>query len=190
MKTYLTIKHLSLLVIFTFLFSTFVFANTKSDPLKKIDNYLKQDTTKVLAIQSGKNTNTNYEKKDLSWSGLFLKTFIVLAVIIVLIYLIVYVFKKTGKNRMFGSVLPSDVYKILGTAPLSFNKYLTAIKFYDTVYLLAFSENEVSIIDKIEDDDKIADIENLIPYKSQDMPDKFLKLLKKNMKAIKPSRTN
>ncbi len=121
-----------------------------------------------------------------SWGILVIKLIFVLVFLIILIYLFVLFLKKVQSKKMFNSNLPTELYSILGNAPITFNKNFVIIKFYDKVYLLGVSDNEISVIDKIDDIEKISNIENIIPKNDSINLAKtaFSKLLKKNMKKL------
>ena len=160
--------------------------NSDKDKLKiKNDD---ENPYSFLLNTSGKKDNTkgNLIQQQDSWGLLVIKLIFVLVFLIILIYLFVLFLKKVQSKKMFNSNLPTELYSILGNAPITFNKNFVIVKFYDKVYLLGVSDNEISVIDKIDDIEKISNIEKIIPKNDSINLAKtaFSKLLKKNMKKL------
>jgi len=162
--------------------------NSENEALKKKDNpysFLLNSSKR----SSNSNDNDNFINKtnqENEWGFLVLKLIIVLISLIILIYLFVLFLKKVQTKKVFNSNLPTELYSILGNAPITFNKNFIILKFYDKIYLLAVSDNSISVIDKIDDMEEINNIEQIIPKSSTlDLSKSaFSKLLKKNMNKL------
>lgn len=162
--------------------------NLQNKKLKK-----KNNPYSFLLSSSKKNNNSNDDdniinstNQENEWGFLVLKLIVVLISLIILIYLFVLFLKKVQTKKVFNSNLPTELYSILGNAPITFNKNFIILKFYDKIYLLAVSDNSISVIDKIEDMEEINNIELIIPKSSTlDLSKSaFSKLLKKNMNKL------
>ena len=136
-------------------------------------------------LNSSENKNNNKLKQQ-NWGLLVFKLIVVLIFLVILIYLFIFFLKKVQSKKMFNSNLPTELYSILGNAPITFNKNFVIIKFYDKIYLLSVADNNVSVIDKITDIEKISNIEQIIPRNDSVNLAKsaFSKLLNKNLKKL------
>jgi len=89
---------------------------------------------------------------EISIFRLFFKVFITLIIILLFFYIIR---KFILKRRKIFTDTSSELFQTLAIYPLSSNKSLQIIEFSDCLYLLAISDNNISLIEKIEDKDKI-----------------------------------
>ena len=148
----------------------------------------KKNPYSFLINSSDKKNDTTIRQEN-EWGLLVLKLIFVLIALIILIYIFILFLKKIQSKKLFNSNLPSELYSILGNAPITFNKNFVILKFYDKIYLLSCAENTVSVIDKIDDLEKISNIEQIIPRDdsinlSKSVFSKLLKKISKNWKTI------
>ncbi len=104
-----------------------------------------------------------------------LKIFLILFLMMGIMYAILYFVKKYfysyGKNGD-----PSAAIQVLSTQTIMPKKFVSVIRFNNSVYLLGVSEQSLNLIDKIEE----YELEN-INKGSNNVKPNFLHLLKKNM---------
>lgn len=163
------------------LFLTIFFGNLFAISTGRLDSILSgnKDTARVTAVsKTPQSFNANQD-----WLYIFFKIAVLLIILSFIIYMLVWFLKKLQYRRGFGGTLPPELYKVIGMAPMSYNKQFLLVKFYDKVYLMAMSENSIACLDKIDDPEKIADIEALVPVMAN-LPDKFAKMLKKKIKQV------
>lgn len=128
-----------------------------------------------------KKTNKPYH---VDWTSVITRTFFAIIFVIALIYLFIKLMKIFYSRRKMNGTLPVDLFHVLGSAPLTHNKTIMVLKFYDSIYLVSVAENEVSLIDKIDDIQKVGNIEGIIPS-GMKMDGGFQKILKKTVNKYK-----
>ncbi|MBN1968865.1 MAG: flagellar biosynthetic protein FliO [Candidatus Delongbacteria bacterium] len=146
--------------------------------LDKVDSLVNKDAKDSLVF-AAKKAIENTQNSSIVDIGI--KMAIMLLIVIVFIYLFVYVIKKFQDGKKIAGSFDADMYKILGAAPLTYNKHLQLIKFNGKVYLLAVSEKDVTLIDKIENSETIEELENRTNSDSS----RFSKLLKINLDKLR-----
>jgi len=105
-----------------------------------------------------------------------LQIFIILAIMMGVMYVLLYLVKKYlysfDKKGVSGSKI-----SVISTQTILPKKYVSVVKFNNVVYLLGVSDQSVNLIDKLDSNliDHIDAVDNL-----NEKPD-FLKLLKSNM---------
>ncbi|PID29493.1 MAG: hypothetical protein CR982_02730 [Candidatus Cloacimonadota bacterium] len=138
-----------------------------------LNNKAVADTTKSLAYAVKENSP--------SWFSLIAKMGIMLLIVIVFIYLFILFMKKFQSKRVRRGNLSNELYDSIGIAPLTYNKQLQVIKFYDKIYLLGISEKNITLIDKFEKGEEIRDIENSI---DRTTGEGFGSILKKSVRKV------
>lgn len=149
----------------------------------RLDSILTGNKAGAASVAAGAVKSTKTYDTGMNWFYIIFKLVILLVILSLIIYALVWFLKKIQFRRGFGGSLPPELYKVIGMAPMSYNKQFMLVKFYDTIYLLGMSENSMVCMDKIDDPEKITDIESLVPL-MPNMPDKFAKMLKKKIKQV------
>lgn len=167
-------------------FLLFFCSDLYSIDVEKADSLMlkHQDSTAIVTTSEPVQFDTfGTSAESPSWGGTIIKMIISLVIIILIIIIIARVVKKYFRLGNVGA-FPPEVYKVFGSAPFSYKKNITVIKFYDSLYLVVESENGVTLLDKIEDAEKVADIESMLPEKPTELKWKFDSLLKKNLNKL------
>ncbi len=172
-------KYFLFLIFFLFLGNLSAISLEKTDSLLSVNS---NDTAYVQRV-AAKSLRTNY-----NWTEIIFKLFITVTLIVVLIYLGVLILKKISGRRKFWGNISREFYEVLATAPITFNKQFAVIRFGKVIYILALSEKEVSLIDKIDDLEEVAELEKSLKYYSNNpsiAKGDFSKVLKKTLKKTK-----
>lgn len=92
-----------------------------------------------------------------SFGGMFFRMILALTIIIILIYLVAYVFKKLSKQGMLSTSIDPNA-KILGTFSLNNKQQIYVVFLFEEILILASSPESCTLIDKISDKEKIKKI--------------------------------
>ncbi|MEA1972271.1 MAG: flagellar biosynthetic protein FliO [Candidatus Cloacimonadota bacterium] len=92
-----------------------------------------------------------------SFSAMFLRMMIALAITIALIYLVSYIFKRISKQGITSNAIDPSA-KILGTFSLNSKQLIYIVYLFEEILLLSSTQEQISLIDKISDQTKIKKI--------------------------------
>ena len=138
----------------------------------------------VLSADENKIEKKRDKPYRVDWTSVITRTVFAIIFVIALIYLFIRLMKILHSRRKMNGNLPVDLFHVLGSAPLTHNKTVMVLKFYDSIYLVSVADNEVSLIDKIDDMQKVGNIESIIPS-GMKMDGGFQKILKKTVSKYK-----
>lgn len=92
-----------------------------------------------------------------SFGFMFLRLIIALIVIIALIYLLSFIFKKISKHGIVTNSIDKEA-RLLGSFSLNSKQVIYIVYLFEEILLIGASQEQVTLLSKITDDDKIKKI--------------------------------
>lgn len=129
--------------------------------------------------QTGKNARSAASGDSFSFSD-FLRMFLILCFVILLIYGVFSLLKKAGTNK-FGR--DNDLIKIISSKAISADKSLHLAEIGEHIFFIGASENSISCISEISDKETLALLKLSAPETENPKPETFRSYL---MKLLKP----
>jgi flagellar protein FliO/FliZ len=112
-------------------------------------------------------------------NGLLLQTLGSLALVVILIFVILFILKKYV-YRDYGHGKSSAYLKILGHLVIQPKKFIYIIKIFDKILIIGVSENNINVLSEINDSESVQKIEGLLTVKTTGSRN-FLDYLKSNI---------
>ena len=114
-----------------------------------------------------------------TFSEMIVQVVVALGLIIVLLYLTVYIFKKISGHGKFVHKMDKNA-GILDIFPLTPKQAIYIIQLMDEILILGVSENSINLLDKITDREKISEIRERLNKKDELKFKNIFKRLTKN----------